>query len=636
MKRLLCLLLIVVALPFLLHAETSLLETIRRGDTNALQSALASRTNPDTKDDSGATALMYAAAYASPAEVRLLVEAGANVNAANSYGSTALMWGAGDPAKVRLLLDAGAAPNARAVDRTTALLVAARLGSAESMRLLIDRGAAPQATASDAVNLLRLAYASESDDLRRVLADNGVALKNPGELGTPLLAQNLFDTPMLQQLLDAGADPKQQVSIVTLDLPTLGLAASTGIVDPVRLLLSRGADPRTAGSRGWTPLMMAAASSRPNPAVVSLLVENGADVHATDDVGRTALDWALTQGDKPIVQLLRKAGAKAMAPPAPAPPAVATPRPPRAAIEKALTRLQPASPGFTKGTKCVSCHNQSLPAIAAKLAIDHGVTVDRTLTAHPTEATLAFWKGSRESYLLGNAPAGGFVAGTPYELTALAEEGVPPNAITDAVALCLLNVQRRNGSWEVPVGQAGGALRPPLGSVGSISLTALAIRGLSVYAPPGRQAETNSRLARALEFLRGATPSDTQDESFKLLGLVWSAARPAEISAQARRIVALQHADGGWPQLPTMTSDAYATGQVLYALHGGGISPQSEPYRRGAAYLLRTQLEDGTWLVRSRGFGFQPYFETGFPHGRDQFISTAATAWAAMALAFTL
>ena len=52
------------------------------------------------------------------------------------------------------------------------------------------------------------------------------------------------------------------------------------------------------------------------------------------------------------------------------------------------------------------------------------------------------------------------------------------------------------------------------------------------------------------------------------------------------------------------------------------------------AYLLRTQLEDGTWFVRSRAFGFQPYFESGFPHGRNQFISAAATSWAAMALAW--
>ena len=47
-------------------------------------------------------------------------------------------------------------------------------------------------------------------------------------------------------------------------------------------------------------------------------------------------------------------------------------------------------------------------------------------------------------------------------------------------------------------------------------------------------------------------------------------------------------------------------------------------------------LEDGTWFVRSRGFAFQPYYDTGFPHGRDQFISSAATSWAAIALAYTL
>jgi hypothetical protein len=503
------------------------------------------------------------------------------------------------------------------------------------MRLLIERGANPALTASDTVNLLRVAYAAESPDVRRVLSESGVALKDPREIGAPLLAQNLFDTAVLRQILDAGADPNQQVPLVTLRLPTLGLAASSGEVETVRLLLSRGADARTGGSRGWTPLMMAAASARPNPAVTALLLENGADLNARDDVGRTALDWALMQGETPVVRQLREAGAKALAPPPPAPPAIATPRSARVAIGKALTQLQVASPGFTKGTKCISCHNQSLPAIAMKLATDRGLPLDRALAAHPTEATLAFLKSSRETYLLGNAPAG-FVVGMPYALLALAEEGVAPNPTTDAVALCLANAQGRDGSWNVPVGHAGGGIRPPLGSIGSISLTALAIRGLSVYAPSGRQAETAARLARALEFLRRAAPSETQDESFKLLGLVWSGAPGSEATAQARRILAIQREDGGWAQLPTMASDAYATGQALYALQASGISPQSEAYRKGAAYLLRTQLEDGTWLVRSRGFGFQPYFETGFPHGRDQFLSTAATSWAAIALAFTL
>ena len=60
--------------------------------------------------------------------------------------------------------------------------------------------------------------------------------------------------------------------------------------------------------------MMAAASARPNPAVAELLLENGADLHARDDVGRTALDWALTQGETPVVRQLREAGAKGAGP----------------------------------------------------------------------------------------------------------------------------------------------------------------------------------------------------------------------------------------------------------------------------------------------------------------------------------
>jgi uncharacterized protein len=174
--------------------DRDLLDAIRRGDTSALKSALASKVDPNTKDETGATALMYAAAYASAADVQLLLEAGADVNAANGFGSTALMWAAGDPAKVRLLLDRGAAPNARAVDRTTALLVAARLESGESMRLLIERGANPTLTASDTVNLLQVAYTAESPDVRRVLSESGVALKDPHEIRYSLLP-NLFDPP---------------------------------------------------------------------------------------------------------------------------------------------------------------------------------------------------------------------------------------------------------------------------------------------------------------------------------------------------------------------------------------------------------------------------------------------------------
>jgi hypothetical protein len=51
---------------------------------------------------------------------------------------------------------------------------------------------------------------------------------------------------------------------------------------------------------------------------------------------------------------------------------------------------------------------------------------------------------------------------------------------------------------------------------------------------------------------------------------------------------------------------------------------------------MNSQLEDGSWYVRTRAPAFQPYFDSDFPHGHDQFISAAATNWASMALAHAI
>ena len=118
-------------------------------------------------------------------------------------------------------------------------------------------------------------------------------------------------------------------------------------------------------------------------------------------------------------------------------------------------------------------------------------------------------------------------------------------------------------------------------------------------------------------------------------GLAWA---DRSLKDRRRRGVALaseQRADGGWSQLPTRESDAYATGQALLALHEGAGMPVSDPvFQRGVAFLLRTQYADGTWMVESRSIPVQPLFDIGFPHGsRNQWISAAGTNWAATALA---
>jgi hypothetical protein len=341
----------------------------------------------------------------------------------------------------------------------------------------------------------------------------------------------------------------------------------------------------------------------------------------------------LLQGETAAAQVLQKAGAvESPTPPKP----VASPvsiRTPRAAVEAALSRLQPAGPRFFEGGRCISCHHQSLPSIAVSLASERGARVDTGLARHPGQTTISLWEPLREELLLGRVhriSIGGFVGTAGYALLGFAEDKTPSNPLTDALALALASQQRPDGSWNV------GDVRPPLFDTSAIHFTALALRGLDTYMPPGLRNETNTRIERGRAFLVGAEARHTQDEAFKLLGLVWSRASTTAISRQRDRLLALQREDGGWGQRPTMKPDAYQTGQALYALHASGTKTSTRAYEKGVDYLLRTQLPDGTWFVPSRAFAFQPYFETGFPHGTDQFISAAATSWAAIALAYAM
>jgi squalene cyclase len=99
-----------------------------------------------------------------------------------------------------------------------------------------------------------------------------------------------------------------------------------------------------------------------------------------------------------------------------------------------------------------------------------------------------------------------------------------------------------------------------------------------------------------------------------------------------RALLDEQRADGGWAQTPHLASDAYATGQALFTLRTVGVSDGDPALQRGIGFLVRTQRADGSWHVRSRAMKIQPYFESGFPYGHDQWISHAASAWAVMAL----
>ena len=168
---------------------------------------------------------------------------------------------------------------------------------------------------------------------------------------------------------------------------------------------------------------------------------------------------------------------------------------------------------------------------------------------------------------------------------------------------------------------------------GWIGATARAIRVAQVYMIPARRSQFEARVERAVAALKRATPSSTDDCAMRLLALRWGGAPKADVRSASRELLDLQRQDGGWSGNRYLKSDAFSTGTALYALHEAGTTASDPVYRRGISYLLSTQYPDGSWYVRSRSFKFQPYFESDFPFGHDQWISAAATAWAVIALA---
>ena len=213
-----------------------------------------------------------------------------------------------------------------------------------------------------------------------------------------------------------------------------------------------------------------------------------------------------------------------------------------------------------------------------------------------------------------------------YILIGMAAENHRPDAATDAMAYFLKRQQAPHGQWRIL------AHRPPLES-SDIQVTAASLRALQAYAPKAQRADFQKSIRLAATWLTKSQPRTTEERVFRLLGLGWAGANKGVLRKAARELVAEQRSDGGWAQLPSLASDAYATGQALVALQQSGALPAADPaYRRGLQFLLNTQLEDGSWHVRSRAIPFQPFFESGFPHGHDQWISAAASNWATMAL----
>jgi ankyrin repeat protein/mono/diheme cytochrome c family protein len=598
----------------------AVIAAVRSGDRGALEKLIAS--DPDVlsaKDPAGSTPLHHAAGFGTLESLTLLLERGADIHAKNRRASTPLHWAVHDEAKVRLLLSRGAAVNARQVEGRTPVYQAAVLGGGlPVLRLLLESGGNPGTPILNGQTPLAVAAIRGDTEAMRVLIEKGADVNARSGAGNTALmaAATNGSAGAVQLLLEKGADA---TATSKLGESALGNAAMAGNLESVKMLLARGADVNSRNSRGYSPLLLAAGSDSMHAGIVRTLLAGGADTTFSADYDETALMLAAKRGDTEVTRVLGGL-AKLGIGQGTAASRHNNPASPSKAIENAMVLLEKQSHNFIRIGGCNSCHSQDLPSAAAAIARDRGIAAPREIPQLPSSMTL-----SPERVMDLNAVS---VASIAWELFDLGTNHTPKNGFTDAVVRYIKAMQTPEGNWTTNEGR-----RPPMSS-GDFQAAALAIYSLKAYGPDLEKATTDMVVAKAVGWLERARPTTSQDRAFHLLGLAWGNGAPLVIKAAARDLARMQRSDGGWNQLPEMDSDAYATGQSLYALNvAGKMAVTNSVYQKGVDYLLRTQAPDGSWHVRTRAIWVQPYFESGFPYGRDQFISTAGTAWAAIALA---
>lgn len=639
--------------------EQALREAVRSGNDGQVQRLLAEGASPETRDAHGNTLLMQAALAGRAETVNLLLKRGANPDATNASGATALMFAAGSIEKTRLLIAHGANVNARSSLGNTPLMTAARpLGSSEAVELLLHHGA--EVNATNVFGASPITLAASSGDLKtvRLLLSKGanVNAHARGSLDaaiwgggrSPLMwAAARGDLAMMKLLLKAGAKVNEQEGFGT------ALTQSAWMNQPraAELLLKHGADVHAKEQMsGFTALHWAASSDNASAELVSLLLKHGANPNAPGGepvdaylgIEQTPLMLAKKRGDTAITRALEQAGAKAVE----TKEKEAPPLSPeylngfdtawlKLAIDRGLPALQKTSIESKKAfvthaskQDCVSCHQQYLPMTAIGFAKAAGRAADK-----PAEEALLEMvrRDNTNSYaLLSEATFHPEPAhGTGYALLGMSAEKVPASPATDAMIHHLLMVQGKDGQWH------NNLPRPPL-QTSDVGATALAAHALAVYGPPALRDEIQARLASARRWLRQVKPENTEERAYQILGLAWAGEPASKLKKFAAALEREQRADGGWAQLPKLKSDAYATGQALYALHLAGHKNTSASFQNGLRYLLASQRADGAWFAARRAFPFQPTMNSGYAHGRDSWISASAGSWAVIALSAAL
>ena len=332
--------------------------------TAMVERLLAARADPNIAPPTGRSPLMILARLGNAAAVKALLAHGADPNTSEAEGGqTALMWAvaARHPDVVRLLLAAHADVRARTKSWTqrmllccqlyggdqenaatvamggyTPLLFAAQYGDVETVRLLLGSGADVNDAAADGSSAVVIAAHVGQTDVGVLLLDAGADPNASGAGHTALhIAATRGDVVLVRALLDHGADPNARLMKGTptkrvrsghaLDQRLVGatpfvLAADSGQLEVMKLLVAKGADPSIPAKDGRTALMVLAGQATTEgpdirdslaAQVAKLAVQLGTPVNqAEPSAGDTALHVAAAWRRDALVQALIDSGAE--------------------------------------------------------------------------------------------------------------------------------------------------------------------------------------------------------------------------------------------------------------------------------------------------------------------------------------
>jgi ankyrin repeat protein len=328
--------------------DTPLMLAAKTGKIPAVEVLLAHGANVNDQESWGLTTpLMWAVSENHADVARILIEHGADLEASTIYVPPDTGRGF-EGAQPRARRDEEVGPVIFASGEFTPLLIAAREGHLDAAKVLVEAGADINALAADGKNALGLAIFNGGYAVAEYLVDHGIDVNQPdAQRFTPLFwaadRRNMETAPnfpwvitddplpLIKKMLDKGADPNYLINNTPrarmrggspriVFATAIMRAAFSADLELFNLLLEYGADTsikssdnestlQAASGLGWISGFHKERSLKDRLEIIKKLVEAGSDVNWQDDYGISSLMVAGNLGDLPIIQYLIDQGA---------------------------------------------------------------------------------------------------------------------------------------------------------------------------------------------------------------------------------------------------------------------------------------------------------------------------------------